>query len=216
MKKSFFTLFFLSVRFWWQLLIGSYRVMHTKGPRVTIFGGSRIPPIKELYQQAHALAQALAHKHTVILTGGGPGVMEAASCGTTHVEGSVNLGIGITSLHAKKNVHLSQYIEIDTFFVRKYLLINFTDAFIVFPGGYGTLDELMELLNLIKVNHIRKVPVILVNKAFWSGLINWIHEQVVGIKAIQADDIHFMHVVDTNEEALTLLSALFNSKKELV
>lgn len=189
-----------------QLLYGYWRISYVKAPRVTIFGGSRVPPIQQLYQQAHELAHAIAHKKTSVLTGGGPGIMEAASCGTTHVNGGFNLGIGIKSLNSKKNLHLSAYIEVDTFFIRKHLLMAFSDAFIIFPGGFGTLDELMEVLNLIKVHHMKKVPVILVNRDYWQGLLDWIENQVVPIKAIHSDDIKFMTLVDTNEEIFEILN----------
>lgn len=202
----FFDYFRLIIKAFVQLCYGYWKILHTKSPRVTIFGGSRIPPIKELYQQAHELAHALAHKKTCIITGGGPGIMEAASCGTTHVKNGFNIGIGIKSLNSKKNLHLSDYIEIDTFFVRKHLLRAFSCAFIVFPGGYGTIDELFEILNLIKVNHMNQVPVILVNKKYWQGMINWLNDQVVTMHAIKAEDIQFMSIVDTNEEILEILN----------
>jgi uncharacterized protein (TIGR00730 family) len=195
-------LFYSIIRSFFQLLHGSVVVLKTKTPRVSIFGGSRLHATTGYYQQAHDLAHALALKKITIITGGGSGIMQAANCGASHTE-AANLGIGITSLRGyEKNPCCQKYIELDDFFTRQHLLIFYSDAFIIFPGGFGTADELANLLNLTTVHHLDKKPIFLVGSSYWQPLLEWFKSQLVPIGEISTNDIALLQLVDSNQEII--------------
>jgi uncharacterized protein (TIGR00730 family) len=198
------------IRLFFQLLYGSIIILRTPSPRITMFGGARLRSKTDYYRQAHELAHALAHKKITIITGGGSGIMQAANCGANHVQPNASIGIGIKSLHENKSPCSKQYIELDDFFARKHLLTNYSDAFIVFPGGFGTADELLNLLNLMKVGHVPKKPLILVGIDYWKPFVDWFKTKVVAADEINQEDIDLIRLVDSNEEIIDSIFRAFH------
>ena len=129
-----------------QLIRGIWKITKVKGPIISIFGGSRLPIDDPYAKQAHKLAQKLVSSNINIMTGGGPGIMQAASCGAVHGKKSTSIGIGVSELGEAKNPCVKEYFEVNYFSTRKWLLTHYSIAFIVFPGGFGTLDELAEVI----------------------------------------------------------------------
>lgn len=196
------SLYFKLMRVSWQILFGAWRVFKLKSPIVTIFGGSRVDKKDAYFSQAMLLAQRFADKGISVLTGGGPGIMEAASCGVVR-EGNgpgKTIGISVRTLGEGKNMCVQEYFELDYFFARKWLLTQYSDAFIVFPGGYGTLDELFETMTLMQTGQNKRVPVVLVGVEYWKPIMNWIMEEAVPHGLIPEEDVALFTITDDLEQ----------------
>lgn len=155
-----------------RFIYASYRISNLAQPIISIFGGKNINPGSSYYQAAFQLSQRLAQHDMSILSGGGPGIMEAAVCGAAQVNTQNALGIGVHGVDEEHELSCkSSMIFVSDFAMRKHFLIYYSQAFILFPGGVGTVDELFELLNLIKVKKLDQVPIILFDKEFWEPLI---------------------------------------------
>ncbi|MFQ3576766.1 MAG: TIGR00730 family Rossman fold protein [Cytophagales bacterium] len=182
------------------------------GPCVSIFGSSRTSQESVYYQLAEETATMLVSKGYGVITGGGLGIMEAANKGAHSKNGkSVGLRIQI-SKESKDNIYIDpdKLIGFDFFFVRKLMFIKYSQGFVVFPGGFGTLDELFEALTLIQTDRIGKFPIVLVGKEFWSGLIHWIEEQILSKNQyIDSKDQLLLHVVDSSEEATQIIESFY-------
>jgi uncharacterized protein (TIGR00730 family) len=153
--------------------IAGFRLMQDRGPCVTVFGSARVRPASPLYELGRAVGRELALAGYTVVTGGGPGLMEAANRGALEA-GGTSIGIGITLSDLEPpNRYTSASITFKYFFVRKLLLIKYATAFVLLPGGLGTLDEMFETLNLIQTRKIAPFPVILVGSPHWSGLVDW-------------------------------------------
>ena len=146
------------------------------GQAVTVFGSARTPPGSHWYEEAEKLAQILGAENIPVITGGGPGVMEAANKGC-HGTATPTVGLNIT-LPAEQtpNKYQDVSLEFRYFFVRKFMFIKYAVGFVVFPGGYGTLDELFEALTLIQTGKVRPFPIVMVGQDHWQGLLNWLKE----------------------------------------
>lgn len=197
-------------RFLWilsQLLYGVWRVSKLQTPLVTIFGGSRILGTDFYFQKAHEIGKRLAGLHISVLTGGGPGIMAAASCGAVMSPESKTriMGIGVTALNEAPNKCVQEYFTLDHFFARKWLLTRFSSAFIVFPGGFGTLDELSEVLTLIQTKRIAHVPIILFGTEYWALFMKWLREEALKHGTIDERDLTLFTVTDDLEDALCLI-----------
>lgn len=177
------------------------------GPAVSVFGSARAAPDSRVYRDAHQLASLLAAQGLAIVTGGGPGVMEAANLGASEQPGA---SVGLNILLPREQL-ANPYLDIDLnfryFFTRKFLLIKQAIGFAIFPGGFGTADELFELLTLLQTGKMPPRPVVLVGRGFWDGLLQWLQEQVKAAAYISAEDLEWIYRVDTVEEAAGILLA---------
>lgn len=171
-------------------------------PAVTFFGSARATEGDREYDAARELASKLASDECAIVTGGGPGVMEAANRGAQEANGlSIGLNIEIP-FEQQPNPYIDKLITFRYFFVRKVMFMKYSIAFIIFPGGFGTMDELFEALTLIQTQKIKPFPVYMVGRDYWSGLIDWLKERMLGEGKISPEDLDILHVVDSHEEIM--------------
>ncbi|MCF8230240.1 MAG: TIGR00730 family Rossman fold protein [Bacteroidales bacterium] len=174
------------------------------GPCVSIFGSARSKPDNAYYKMAEEIAYLLIKKGFGVITGGGPGIMEAANKGA-HFSGGKSVGLNIRLPYEQRpNIFIDadKLIEFDYFFVRKVMFMKYSQGYIVLPGGYGTLDEFFEAITLIQTHKMVHFPVILVSKDYWGGLLNWLKEKILHEKNIDNDDLSIIRMVDTPEEAV--------------
>ena len=171
-------------------------------PAVTVFGSARVKAEDPFYKKAEVLAQRLAQKGFSVITGGGPGIMEAANKGAA-AAGGKSIGMNIRlPFEQKPNPYANITIEYKYFFVRKVMFVKYAVAYVIFPGGFGTLDELFEALTLIQTKRIKSFPVILIGQEYWSGMINWLKDTMVSEDKILAEDLDFIKIVDDPDEAV--------------
>jgi uncharacterized protein (TIGR00730 family) len=171
-------------------------------PAVSIFGSARSLPGSPAYQSAQAIAGLLGKNGYSVITGGGPGVMEAANKGATE-GGATSVGLNIElPLEQRPNIFANKLLNFRYFFVRKVMFVKYSIAFVILPGGFGTLDELFEAITLIQTRKIKPFPVILVGKDYWKGLLDWVSDSLLREKMISAEDLDILRTVDTPEEVL--------------
>ena len=183
----------------------------TKG--VTIFGSARTNPEDPQYQAAEETARILAEQGYAIITGAGPGIMEAANRGAK-LAGGRSIGCNIElPFEQGANPYVDTLINFRYFFVRKTMFIKYSNAFIIFPGGFGTLDEAFEALTLIQTGKIYQFPVILFGRHYWAGLIRWIQSRVLGEKKISPGDMDLMIMTDDPSEAARLVIEAYESQR---
>jgi uncharacterized protein (TIGR00730 family) len=183
------------------------------GPCVSIFGSARTKPDNQYYQLAEDIAFKLTQKGYGVITGGGPGIMEAANKGANKGGGmSVGLNIELPfEQYSNPYIDVDKLITFDYFFVRKVMFMKYAQGFIVLPGGFGTLDELFEALTLIQTKKVAAFPVILVGKEYWGGLIEWIKSSVLmKEKNINEIDLELLSLVDTAEEAVNNIEKFYS------
>lgn len=174
-------------------------------PAVTVYGSARITEDSPYYDLSRRLGRALVNEGFTVITGGGPGVMESANRGAFESKGrSIGLNVELPR-EQKPNPFLSLSLSFRYFFVRKVMLVKYATAFILLPGGYGTLDEFFETLTLIQTNKIKPFPVVLLGQDYWSGLVDWIRERVLGEEMISPEDIDLFHITDSVDEAIALV-----------
>ncbi len=179
--------------------------LHDLGPAVSIFGSARITEESPYYVSALELARKLADNGFAVITGGGGGIMEAANRGAAGKNGkSVGLNI-ILPREQEPNPYTDLLIEFDYFFVRKVMFIKYASAYVIMPGGFGTLDELFEAVTLIQTDRIKPLPVILFGSSYWSGLLDWIREQLLENKMISLRDLDIIHLTDDPEEIVSIV-----------
>jgi uncharacterized protein (TIGR00730 family) len=178
-----------------------YRALHFVGPCVTVFGSARIEPNDPYYELARNMGAAIARLGFTVMTGGGPGIMEAANRGAKEVGGrSVGCNIELP-FEQSSNAYLDRCVRLHYFFVRKVLLIKYSYAFVVMPGGVGTLDELFEALTLIQNGKIKNFPIVIMGTDYWRHLIDFIQEMAEGGK-ISSSDLKLIHATDSVEKAI--------------
>lgn len=193
--------------------VDGYEKLARIGPCVSIFGSARTKPENPYYQLAEEIAFELTQRGYGVITGGGPGIMEAGNKGAKRGGGtSVGLNIELPfEQYSNPYIDRDKIINFDYFFVRKVMFIKFSQGFIVLPGGFGTLDELFEALTLIQTEKIAAFPVILVGKKYWSGLLDWIKSTVLAEeKNINPIDLDLIQLVDTPEEAVKAIDDFYN------
>lgn len=174
-------------------------------PAVSIFGGARIPESDPYYDLARRTARLLAEEGFAVITGGGPGLMEAANRGAKEAGGrSIGLNIKLP-FEQYANQYADTVIEFDYFFARKVMFVKYACAFVGFPGGFGTLDEMFECLTLKQTGKARPIPVVLVGSDYWSGLIDWMEAQVLRRGLVSKEDMKLFHLVDTAEEVAAIV-----------
>ena len=171
-------------------------------PAVAMFGSARVLPGSAAYGKAEAIAALLARNGYSVITGGGPGVMEAANKGATE-SGTTSIGLNIElPLEQKPNTYANKLLNFRYFFVRKVMFVKYSMAFVILPGGFGTLDELFEAITLIQTRKIKPFPVILVGKEYWKGLLDWVGDTLLRENMIGVEDLDILKTVDTPEEVL--------------
>lgn len=184
--------------------IKGFRTFHFIGPCVTVFGSARFSESHKYYKITRELSAEISKLGFTILTGGGPGIMEAANRGAKDVGGkSVGCNI-ILPFEQKPNPYLDKWVDMDLFFVRKTMLIKYSYAFVVMPGGFGTLDEFFEAITLVQTNKINKFPIILFCKDFHQKLMDYIH-QLKGERTISPEDIDLIFYTDSIPEAVKFI-----------
>ncbi len=183
------------------------------GPCVSVFGSARTLADNPYYKQATDIAGKLVKRGYGVITGGGPGIMEAANKGA-HEQGGRSAGLNIVlPFEQTSNIYVDpdKLINFDYFFVRKVMLVKYSQGFIVMPGGLGTLDELFEAYTLIQTQKIARFPIVLVGKSFWAGMLDWIRNVVLEQeKNIDPEDLDLISVVDTAEEAVDKIDSFYS------
>jgi len=174
--------------------------LHNIGPAVSIFGSARVKPDDPVYKKTEEIATLFAQNNIAVITGGGGGVMEAANKGSATAGGtSVGLNI-ILPFEQEPNPFANIQVDFKYFFIRKVMFIKYAFAYIIMPGGFGTLDELFEAVTLIQTHRIKPLPVILVGRDYWSGLVEWIKSRLQGEKRISPEDLDILQVMDEPEK----------------
>ncbi len=175
-------------------------------PLVTVFGSARFGSDNPLYGQALLLGQRLAEAGYGVVTGGGPGLMEAANRGAYNA-GGISVGLNIQLPHEQKaNPFQTHSLSFRYFFARKLMLVRYARAFVLMPGGFGTLDELAEVLVLVQTGKVHPFPIFALDRGYWSGLLDWMRSTMLRSGAIEADDLDLVTVVDSPEEVLQILT----------
>ena len=193
-------------------IVSGYEKMQKLGPCVSIFGSARLPQNSQYYLLAEESAKKITHLGFGVITGGGPGIMEAANKGAKENGGkSIGLNIELPFEQSFNPYIDKQYsIEFDYFFVRKLMCVKYAQGFIIMPGGIGTLDELFEALTLIQTHKIGRFPIILVGSEFWKGLLDWMKNTLLKMKLISEDNFSLFRVVDTADEAISHIKAFYD------
>jgi hypothetical protein len=187
-------------------LEAGFEALRELGPAASIFGSARTPPDHPNYALAREIARRLGEEGLSIITGGGPGIMEAANRGARDA-GARSVGLNIElPFEQGPNGFQDIALTFSFFFTRKLMFVRYATAFVVMPGGYGTLDELFEALVLEQVDKIRDFPIVLVGSEFWSGLLAWVRERLVADGVIDADDPELLRVTDDPEEVVRIVS----------
>ncbi|MDP3889180.1 MAG: TIGR00730 family Rossman fold protein [bacterium] len=201
-----FSVFFKLLHVFTQMIYGLWKVSKLPSPIVSIFGGAQLAAETNYFEQAHELAARLANSNVSVLTGGGPGVMEAASCGAIMIKNKgKTMGIGVKNLGEGKNPCVQEYFELNYFFARKWLLTRYSVGFVVFPGGFGTLDELSEVLTLIKNEKMGRVPIILIGREYWHYFMMWLEQEALEHKLIKMKDLELFTITDDLDQAFYII-----------
>lgn len=185
--------------------VDSFETMSQVGPAVTVFGSARIPKGDPYYQAAVKLAKGLAEHNLAVITGGGPGLMEAANRGAAEGKGcSVGLNIELPN-EQRGNRYANVPLYFHYFFSRKVCFVKYSVGFVFMPGGFGTLDELFEVLTLMQTDRIPRSPMVLFGSKFWKGMLQWMKKEVEGRGYIGSDDLRLLTVVDDPEEVVRII-----------
>lgn len=201
----------------WQIFkamaefVQGYEKLAKIGPSVSIFGSARTKPGTKYYKMAEDIAAKLVEKGYGVITGGGPGIMEAGNKGAKEKRGkSIGLNIVLPFEQVPNDyVDNDKSINFDYFFARKVCFIKYSQGFVVLPGGFGTLDELFEALTLIQTKKIGRFPIVMVGTEYWSGLMDWIKSTMIAEGNIKPDDLNLIKVVDTAEEAAKVIEDFY-------
>jgi hypothetical protein len=187
--------------------VEGFDAMAKVGPAVTVFGSARTRPDDPVYEAARTIGRRLAEAGYAVITGGGPGAMEAANRGCRE-GGGLSVGCNIELPHEQGlNAYVDLGVEFRYFFARKVMFVKYADGFIILPGGFGTLDELFEALTLIQTGKVRHFPVVLVGRSYWAGLIDWIRESLLSNGAVSESDLDLLHVTDDPDEAVAMVKS---------
>lgn len=196
--------FFQLLRIMLEFIRG-FRAFHKTGPTITVFGSARFPSTHPYYDLARKIGAAIAREGFATMTGGGPGIMEAANRGAKEMGGySVGCNI-ILPQEQKPNAYLDKVVTFNHFFVRKVMLVKYSYAFVILPGGFGTLDEMTEALILIQTGKLYDFPVILIGTEYWKGFYDWVHGTLIKNGTILPEDLKFIHITDNPEELMRII-----------
>jgi len=186
-------------------LIDGIETLHNLGPAVSIFGSARLPDDSPYYKDAVTVARRLSQAKFSIISGGGPSIMEAANKGA-YQQGGHSVGLNIALLQEQSPNNMQDIsLSFRYFFVRKLMFVKYSMGYVVFPGGFGTLDEFFESLTLIQTKKIRHFPIILYGTSFWSGLIAWLKAHVLELGCIDKEDLDLFYIVDKPDEVLPII-----------
>jgi len=189
--------------------VEGFEVLSKIEKAVSIFGSSRMKPTHKYYKLAEETTYLLAKEGYAIITGSGPGIMEAANKGAKRAGGlSVGLNIQIPQ-EQKPNKYVDILLDFRYFFVRKVMFVKYAKAFVIMPGGYGTLDEFTEAINLIQTQRIPKFPVVLLGKDYWEGLISWLKNTVLASGNISKEDLDIFTIVDSPQEVIKVIKKFY-------
>ena len=193
--------------------VEGFHRLHAIDNAVTIFGSARLKPNHKMYQLAEDTGRLLVENGFSVITGGGPGIMEAGNRGAFLAKGeSIGLNIELP-FEQKPNPYIRTLINFHYFFCRKVMFVKYARAVVVFPGGFGTLDELFESLTLTQTGRIPKVPVIMVGSYFWKGLQGWMKDLLLKEKCIDENDLYLFHVVDDPKEVVKVIREFYRKRK---
>ncbi len=188
--------------------------LHRVHNGVTIFGSARLKPDHRMYQMAEKTGELLVKNGYAVITGGGPGIMEAGNRGAFMAKGeSIGLNIELP-FEQKPNPFIRTLINFHYFFCRKVMFVKYAQAVVVFPGGYGTLDELFESLTLVQTGRMRKVPVILFGSSYWKGMEQWMRDQILGEKCIDENDLYLYNIVDDPEDVIKIINRFYRTTRK--
>lgn len=191
--------------------VEGFDVLSKIGPAVSIFGSARTKPNDKYYKLATEIATVLSKEGFAIVTGAGPGIMEAANKGAIKAKGkSIGLNIQVPIVQ-KPNKYVKTLLDFRYFFCRKVMFVKYSNAFVIMPGGFGTMDELLEAITLIQTERIKLFPVILVGREYWSGLIEWIKNKMLKEGSISKEDLRLFKISDDPKEIVSLIKN-FNLK----
>ncbi|WP_339608253.1 TIGR00730 family Rossman fold protein [uncultured Roseivirga sp.] len=182
------------------------------GPCVSVFGSARTKPGHPYYKMAEDIAAKLVRHGYGVITGGGPGIMEAGNKGAKSENGK-SVGLNIELPHEQgSNIYIDpdKLISFDYFFVRKVMFVKYSQGFVVMPGGFGTLDEMFEAITLIQTNKIGRFPIVLVGRKFWAGLFDWVKDVMLNEGNISSPDLDLINLVDTPEEAVKVIDDFYS------
>ena len=193
--------------------VEGYEKLSAIGPCISIFGSARTPEHHPTYKLTVNIAEAISKSGYGIISGGGPGIMEAANKGAQKGGGaSVGLNINLPfEQHSNPYIDQDKLIDFHYFFVRKVMFVKYAQGFIVMPGGVGTLDELFEAFTLIQTSKVAKFPIILVGTSYWSGLVDWLKNTLLIEKNISPEDIDLLEIVDSAEEVMNCLDRFYSN-----
>ncbi len=193
-------------------LVEGFEKMARIGPCATIFGSARSKPGSQYYKLAEEIAYNLTKKGFGVISGGGPGIMEAANKGA-HFGGGKSVGLNIVLPHEQFSnpfIDPDKLITFDYFFVRKLMFMKYSQGYIVLPGGFGTLDELFEAITLIQTHKLVRFPIVLVGTDYWTGLVDWIKARMLEAKNISPDDMAIFSLVDDAQSAVNVIEEYYN------
>ncbi|WP_417359986.1 TIGR00730 family Rossman fold protein [Galbibacter sp.] len=192
--------------------VSGYERLSRIGPCVSVFGSARTKPNTKYYELTERISRKIVESGYGIITGGGPGIMEAGNKGA-HLGGGTSVGLNIDlpfEQHDNPYIDSDKNLDFDYFFVRKVMFVKYSQGFVVMPGGFGTLDELFEAVTLIQTKKIAKFPIILVGSEFWGGLIDWIRATLLEANHnIGPNDLDLLQVVDHEEEVVEILDSFY-------
>ena len=182
--------------------------LHEVGPAVSIFGSARTGPDDPVYKKAETIAALFVKNNFAVITGGGGGIMEAANKGAAEA-GGTSIGLNIVlPFEQEPNEYSNLNLEFNYFFIRKVMFIKYAFAYIIMPGGFGTLDELFEAVTLVQTRRIKPFPIILVGSDYWSGLKDWIKSRLSEKKRISPEDFDILQIVDDPEEVVNIVKKM--------
>ncbi len=181
-------------------------------PGVTVFGSARVPEASPVYREAQDVGRRFAEAGFAVVTGGGPGVMEAANRGAKEA-GGLSIGFGIDLPHEQfQNEHLDVSLTFKHFYARKVMLVKAAEGFVMFPGGFGTLDELFEALTLIQTDKVLNFPVVLFGSEHWTGLLEWVRERLLDTGMISPEDEKLLYLTDDPAEAVGIVVRCYEER----
>ncbi len=193
-----------AIRIFFEFIRG-FRQLHFTGRCVTVFGSARFDENHEYYTLARELGDRLARAGYAVMTGGGPGIMEAANRGAKEAEG-LSIGCNIElPMEQHPNPYLDKFVEFRYFFVRKVMLVKYSDAFVVMPGGFGTLDEVFETAVLMQTGKIEHFPIIIMGREFWAPMREFIDKSLIRMGTISPEDMNLIHLTDDPGEAVRII-----------
>lgn len=207
-------LWFSFMRVSYQIAYGYLHLLQLPKPIITIFGASRASQQDDYFTWAHQLSQMFAEVGISVVTGGGGGIMRAASCGVKERKRMSSVGIGVKDLGEGQNPCVSDYIELDYFFARKWLLTRYSSGFIVFPGGFGTLDEMAEIITLIQTKKLPVAPIVLIGVEYWELFMDWLKREALGHNFIEEVHLELFVLTDDLQEAFAIIHDACASKSD--